>query len=585
MLERHMDAYYVPSGDHHRSEFTSDHFKLCEFLSGFSGEAAEIVITEDAAYLWTDGRFFIQAEVELAGSGIELMKSGDEGVPSVIEFLRAEAVDKAESSDDEYILGFDGKCVPSAFIDKLDDGTLEDVCFSFIWEEDLVGMLWEGRPKLETHNIWELASEYSGESAKSKIERIRKILEDEGADYLVLTDLAEIAWLLNLRGSDIEYTPVFYSYLILGLKDVKLYMTDVAIKGGLPDSIKEITGLEVRPYESIYSDISSLACEKGRSVMLDPASANYALYSILPESVPIIEGLSPVSDAKVKKNEAELAGIKKAHILDAVAVIRTIKWLKDNIGRSEIRETDVAEYLGRQRLSDDRCFDLSFETIAAYGENAAIVHYTPKKGSDAVLKPEGFLLLDSGGQYECGTTDITRTIALGPISDEMKRDYTLVLKSHIALSRFRFNKDMDGTEADEAARKPLKDEGLDFNHGVSHGVGHVLSVHEGPPAIGRKPCSVKIAEGMVMSNEPGVYIEGRFGIRTENLIYIKEDEGEFVSEALTLVPYEREVIDTSLLTEEEIEWVNEYHNKIRETIGPLLSEEERIFLIKITDSI
>lgn len=570
MLEEHIDAYYVPSGDYHGSEFTADHFKMCEFLSGFTGEAADMLITRDAAHLWTDGRFFIQAEQELKGSDIELMKSGEEGVPSVSDFIKDDAKGKGC-----YTLGFDGRVVMNAFTAGLDGIDIK-------WDLDLGGDIWKERPHLAANRIWELPTRICGECSASKIVRIRASMREESADYLVLTDLGEIAWLLNLRGSDIDYTPVFYSFLILSKESVSIYLMDDAIDTGLPGSLREVEGLSIKRYDDFLDDVRSL---KG-CVHFDPKTASYAFCQSLPKGIKRIEKNTPAGFAKLRKNSSELAGMKKAHIADAEAVIKSIRWLKENAGSPGISESDAAEYIDRKRLELDDCFDLSFDTIAAYGSNAAIVHYTPKRGSDSELKAEGFLLLDSGGQYSFGTTDITRTIALGPLTDRMKRYYTLVLKAHIALSMFRFKDGMDGTEADKAARKPLIDEGLDFNHGISHGVGHVLSVHEGPNAIGRKPCDTEISAGMVMSNEPGLYIEGEFGIRIENLIYIKEAKdgsGEYISEPLTLVPYEREAVDTSLLTEEEREWIDDYHLRVRDALKDVLSGEDLCFLMRETE--
>ena len=594
-----VDAYYIPSGDFHNSEYFPEYFRTCSFLSGFTGEAAEMVVTNEGAWLWTDGRFYLQAEMELEGSGITLMKSGEEGVPTVIEFLKKDAEEYLRTHSDEYYVGFDGRVVPMKFgkklLDELDeissridrwDEELEcHVAAADIrWEEDLAGRIWKDRPAFRTGSVWRFPLSSAGESAEHKLGRVRCRMEKTGISHLLVTDLMEIAWLLNLRGSDILHTPVFYAFALIEQDRLRLYLPDAAVENGFPDPFDKAAGYEIKNYEDIYGDIRSLP--EGTTLQLDPETVNYAIYDNILKGVKVAEGFTPIATAKIIKNETEIACEQDAHIKDALAVVRTIRWVKETVGREELRETDVCDHIKNERLSLDGCFDLSFETIAGYGPNAAIIHYTPQRGKDAVLKPKGFLLLDSGGQYTTGTTDITRTIALGPLTKEMIRDYTLVLKGHIAFSMFRFSSGMNGTEADAESRKALRDAGLYFNHGVSHGVGHVLSVHEGPGAVGRKPCEVRMKPGMVMSNEPGVYLEGRFGIRIENIVYTKKADDlsdEMVSVPLTLVPYEREAIDTYLLSDEELAWINDYHRRTWETLEGLLAGADREFLKGMTE--
>jgi Xaa-Pro aminopeptidase len=584
MYENGMDAYYVPSADYHNSEYFCDYFRACTFLSGMTGEAAELVVTEDGAYLWTDGRFFLQAGTQLAGSGIELMRMGEEGVPTVEEFLKSKVEDfKKSHESDDYVIGFDGRVVPRSFGEKLEKTFDNETRVRFKWDEDLVGNIWQDRPAIVSNGIWQLPVSEAGTSASEKIEAVRGVMEAKGADYLLVTDLMETAWLLNLRGSDIEYTPVFFSYVLLGHDSLILYAMPDAIDAGIPDI--ECKGcFEVRPYEQIYEDLrGNGAVPDGSKVWLDLRTTNYSLYLELEDRTEIYDGYTPVALAKIVKNDTELRGMQQAHIEDAAAVIRTIRWVKEKVRKTKLTEIDISDKLKEERLAQEGCFDLSFETITGYGPNGAIIHYTPERGRDAVLKPEGFLLIDSGGQYRGGTTDITRTITLGEIDSEMKKVYTLVLKGHVALSRFIFSAEMDGTEAEEASRKAIKAAGYNFNHGVSHGVGHVLAVHEGPNAIGRKPCPIRIRPGMVMSNEPGIYLEDKFGVRIENMMYIVDVAGGIMaSKPLTLVPYEREAIEVSMLTPEEISWVDSYHKRIRKTVGPLLSGEDLDFLHEIT---
>ena len=592
-----VDAYYIPSGDYHASEYFPEYFRTCSFLSGFTGEAAEMVVTNDGAWLWTDGRFFLQAEKELEGSGITLMKSGEEGVPTVIEFLKKDAEEYLASHSDEYYVGLDGKVVPMKFgkelleeldeissrIDRWDEELQCHVASADIkWEEDLAGRVWKDRPAFRTGSVRRLPLSSAGVSAADKLKDMRAAMKDAGADCLLLTDLMEIAWLLNLRGSDVLHTPVFCSFVLLEQDRIRIYLPDTAKKEDLPDPFEGACGYEIKDYEDIYEDVRGLP--SGSALMLDPATANFAICSNIMKGVKVIEGLTPVAAAKVIKNGTEIACEKDAHIKDAAAVIRTIRWVRDAVKNETLRETDVSDRVKKERFAQEGCFDLSFETIAGYGPNGAIIHYTPQRGSDAELRPEGFLLLDSGGQYADGTTDITRTIALGPLSDQMIRDYTLVLKGHVAFSRFRVTPDMDGTEIDAESRKALREHGLDFNHGVSHGVGHVLAVHEGPSSVGRKkPAAVRMKPGMIMSNEPGVYRAGEYGVRIENMVLAKDagdGSGDVITEPLTLVPYEREAIDVSLLTDDELAWINDYHERVLETVGPLLSGADRDFLEK-----
>ena len=581
-----VNAYYVPSGDYHNSEYFSEHFRVCSWLSGFSGEAADMVVTEDGAWLWTDGRFFLQAEMELEGSGIELMRAEEEGVPTVTEFLKARAQEYENNHEDGYVIGFDGKVVPMKFGRSLEKALEDGTSAVLKMDDDAAGSIWKDRPPFRTGSVWRFPVTSAGVTAAEKLRDTRNEMRRAGADYLLLTDLMESAWLLNLRGSDIAYTPVFYSYVLVGQDSLRIYLPDAAVSEGVPDPFDGEVPYEIRSYDDVYGDIREL--EAGKTIMLDPATTNCSIWRMVPGETKIIEGLTPVALAKIIKNDTEIRCEQNAHIKDAAAVIRTIRWVRETVKKREIRETDVSDHIREERLSQDGCFDLSFESITGYGPNAAIIHYAPQRGRDAVLKPEGFLLLDSGGQYIDGTTDITRTIALGPLTEEMIRDYTLVLKGHIAFSMFRFGPDMDGTEADEESRKALREAGLDFNHGVSHGVGHVLAVHEGPRPVGRKPSEVRMAPGMIISNEPGVYLEGRFGIRIENMVYSKEADdgsGMIVTEPLTLVPYERDAIDPALLTEEELAWVNGYHQRIRETVGGLLSGADREFLEEITEPV
>ncbi len=579
MHDEGMNVYYIPSGDFHSSEYVNDYFKAREFMSGLTGEAGDLVVTQDGAWLWTDGRYFLQAEPQLAGTGIELMRMAEPGVPTIEEFLTDLVRKFNESHDGKFTIGFDGRVVPASFGIALEELFAEFGNVEFKWDKDLVDTVWTTRPAIKPSEIYELPITSAGVTAEDKIAAVREEMKAKGADYLLIADLMENAWLYNLRGADILYTPVFFSYTLLTQDSVRLYVMDGALKNGLP---AHLSCVEVCDYNDIYKDVAALAADK--TVWMDLNSTNYALYLSTPDKSKVYNALTPVALMKIIKNDTEIASTRHAHIKDGVAVTKLIKWVKDNVDKQQLTEISVADKLQELRFEQEDCFDLSFETISGYGPNGAIIHYAPTPETNADVKPEGFLLVDSGGQYTDGTTDITRTIAVGPLTQEMIDDYTYVLKSHIDVSMFAIEPGMTGLDFDAAARKPLREVGLDFKHGLAHGVGHVLGVHEGPNTIRRVAKPIDIKAGMIMSNEPGVYIDGKFGIRTENLILFSNDEnGNVVNEPLTCVPYDRKAINTALLTDEELAWLNGYHKWVRDTLVPLLDEETAAFVIEETE--
>ena len=571
MAEEGIDAYLVPSGDFHGSEYVNAYFRTREYLSGFTGSAGTLLVTADGAWLWTDGRYFLQAAKQLDGSGIELMKMGEEGVPAIVEFLQ-QLVDKA---DKEFVIGFDGRVVSSGFGKTLAEKLSEsDKKVSFSIGKDLGGEIWKDRPEIRPSKVWDLPVSSAGIDTADKIEAVRAEMKAAGAETLLITDLMESAWLFNLRADDILYTPVFFSFILLSHDSIRLYVMDGTLADGLPERLSFV---DVREYDDIYKDVAAL--DEGSTLWLDTATCNCALYNSIPEGVSKHEAYTPVALMKIIKNEAEIEGMKRAHVLDGVAVTKLIKWLKETANTVPKTELSVSAKLKELRLSSDECFDLSFETITGYGPNGAIIHYSPTVESDAEVRPEGFLLIDSGGQYTGGTTDITRTIAVGPLTEEMIVDYTYVLKAHLTMAMFRLDPEVNSSEIDKAVRAEMEPAGLGFNHGLSHGVGHVLSVHEGPNGIKKDTTSYPVKAGMIMSNEPGVYIEGSFGVRIENMVVFKDDkEGFIVNEPLTCVPYEREAIRKELLTEEQLAYVNNYHKWVRETLTPLLAEETAAWL-------
>lgn len=566
MAARHIDAYLIPTTDFHGSEYVNDYFKCRRYVSGFTGSAGTLLVTPDEAWLWTDGRYFLQAADQLAGTGIGLMKEKEPGVPTIAEYLAS----LAGRSDAAFRLGFDGRVVDCTAGERF-----AELCSDIEYELDLVGEIWEDRPQIQPSEIYALPESVTGESAASKLFRLREYLKDNGAQCHLMTSLEEIAWLFNLRGSDVANTPVFFAFALITGQEARLYVMD--------RHLPPVDGVTVLPYLQIFEDIKTLDAE---TILLDQEVVSYALIKSLPKKTRIISGRNPVSLMKALKNPAEIAATRRAHVKDGAAMVRFLCWLKQSVSAVDLTEVSAADYLERCRRAQEGCFDLSFPTIAGYGPNGAIVHYDPMLSGGSPLKAEGLLLVDSGGQYTDGTTDITRTIALGPLTEEMKRHYTLVLRSHIALARAVFPAGTTGAELDRIARKPLRDQGLDFNHGTGHGVGHILSVHEGPQRIAETGTACPFYPGMITSNEPGVYIEGSHGIRLENeILCVEKENGSYGFETITLCPFDREAILPELMTDEELSWLNRYHEQVREILLPLVDEETGRWLTEATAEI
>lgn len=592
MKKENMAAYYVPTDDFHGSEYVSDYFKCREYLSGFTGSAGVLVITKDFAGLWTDGRYFIQAKEQLEGSGIELMKMGEPGVPTVEEFL----VNALNSGDR---LGFDGRCVNGGFIKELKEKLSSKGIF-FEGGHDLVDRLWSGRPKLSFHPVWELKLSQSGIPRSKKLDLIREKLEEKGADAHLLTSLEDIAWLLNLRGGDIHCNPVFLSYLYITKENCILFAGRKKEDGEafdrevISEEVRkhlEADGIRLRFYEEVYEFTAGLRDQK---VLLNLKAINQRLIDHLSAHCSLIFSENFTKILKALKNETELSNMRNAHIKDGAAVTKFLYYMKEYKKKlaegqwtgQPLTEMKAAEILEGFREEQDGYLGPSFDPIMAYGEHGAIVHYSATKETDDVLKAEGFLLSDTGGHYKDGTTDITRTISLaaGPLSEEEKRHYTLVLKANLALLSAKFPKGVCGNSLDALAREPLWAEGLDFNHGTGHGVGYILSVHEGPNAFrtyrGRgKADMTAIVPGMITSDEPGLYFEGKYGIRLENLIECVEEENGFYGfRPLTFVPFDREAIEPSLLNNREKFILNSYHKQVCDKINICLGEKEKEWL-------
>lgn len=554
MEKRGIDAYLVPTTDFHGSEYVNDYFKCRKYVSGFTGSAGTLLVTGDFAGLWTDGRYFLQAEKQLQGSGISLMRINQPGVLSIREYL-------TENLEPESTIAFDGRVVDADF------GMSLETDYNIEYDMDLVGEIWKERPVLRGSEIYKLPPEVVGETAESKLKRLRLAMEEKGADYHIITGLEEIAWLYNLRGSDVSHTPVFFAFSIISRDEDRLYT--------LYPIAKVLEGRESLPYFQFFEDIKEL--KKG-SLLLDTKKASYTLVKSLPENVEIISDVDPVEAMKAVKNQTELRCTENAHIKDGTAMVQFIFWLKSNVGKAAISEISAADKLETLRRQQTGCFDLSFDTISGYMENGAIVHYTPTPDTDRQLRPEGLLLVDSGGQYEDGTTDITRTIALGPLTDEMREDYTTVLKSNLELSMAVFEKGITGSQLDQIARNPLRAKGLDFNHGTGHGVGHILSVHEGPNRISPTGGDWPILPGMITTDEPGVYKEGAYGIRLENELVCVEKDGSLAFEPITLCPFDRDAILPEMLSEEERKYLNAYHEKVYRVLESRLETEVRSWL-------
>ena len=595
MKERGMDAYMIPTADFHESEYVGEHFKCREYMTGFTGSAGTALITMDEACLWVDGRYYVQAAAQLKDSTVTMMKMGQEGVPSLGEYLE----DKMPEGG---CLGFDGRVVNAAEGLALEE-MLRERGARISYGEDLAGMIWQERPELSAEPAWVLDERYAGKSALDKIADVREAMEKVHASVHVLTSLDDIAWLLNIRGNDILYNPVVLSYALVTMDQLYLFVNSSVLEGKaypyLEDakgiSVREYlerTGVTVMPYDGVYDMVEGIKNEK---VLLEKCRVNYAVYRLIDGSNKVIDRMNPTASMKAVKNDVEIENEKRAHIKDGVAMTKFIYWLKKNTGRIPMDEISVSDYLGKLRMDQEGCIGLSFATISAYGAHGAMCHYSATPESSIPLEPRGLYLIDSGGQYYEGTTDITRTIAMGPVTDEEKEHFTLVLMSMLRLGDVKFLHGCRGLSLDYAAREPLWRRGLNYEHGTGHGVSYLSSVHERPNGIRFKMVPERqdnavMEAGMITSDEPGVYIEGSHGIRTENLVLCVEDEkneyGQFLRfEYLTYVPIDLEVIDREIMSERDVELLNRYHEQVYEKISPYLDEDERVWLAEATRAV
>ena len=581
--DKGIDYYYIPLSDYHNSEIPNERFNLIKYLTGFSGSNATLIVTPSQVYMWTDGRYFIQAEMELEGTDVILMKQGLKGVLSVEEFLDA-------NMGPEDVLAFDGRIVNVDTYKKYNDRLLRPNMNRRICDADIVSR--DSLDEVGYTDVWLLADEYSGETLTSKINRIREDNNFKKVDGVIISNLCDIAWTLNLRGSDISHVMVFYSYLIITNRDVILYANKSHLKN--VEEYLEKNGVEVRDYNEIYSDLSDSDFYRKFGIykmLIDMKSLNTSVYTLLNEKVDVLRFDSIPSSLKCVKNDVEINNTIKAHVRDGVAVTKFMYYLSNRFsGESSPNETEISleKKLHEFRALQEGFIDESFDTISAWAEHGAIVHYEATSKTDAAITKDNFLLVDSGGHYLEGTTDITRTFLIGKASPKMIKDYTLVLKSNINLAKARFLSGTTGKSLDMLARDVLWQEGIDFLHGTGHGVGHILSVHEGPNNISfRNRKDIAIRPGMITTDEPGIYLEREYGIRLENELLCVEDVtnsyGTFYRfDCLTLAPFERECIDIEMLTDDELSYLNDYHRMVYEKISPYLTEEECKWLGKVT---
>lgn len=583
MKEKKIDAYLVPTDDFHGSEYVGDYFKCRKYITGFTGSAGTAIITQDMAGLWTDGRYFIQAADQLRDTTIELFKSGEPGVPTVHQFLN----DKLEEG---MCLGFDGRTVSAREAEELQE-LLQKKHITFSVNDDLIGEIWEDRPVLSCEPVMELDVRWTGKSRADKIAEIREQMKAKEADTFILTSLDDIAWLLNIRGNDIHCCPVVLSYLVMMENELRLYANAAAFSEEIRSNL-EADGVKIYPYDDVYSYVQSISSDK--KVLLSRANVNSRLVSNIPSEVTILDEPNLTLLPKAVKNKTEMENERIAHIKDGIAVTKFIYWLKKNVTRTTITELSAAEKLYQFRSEQEHFLGDSFDPIIAYGTHAAIVHYSATEATDIPLEARGMVLADTGGHYLEGTTDITRTIVLGPVTAKEKKFFTAVLRGNLNLAAAKFKYGCTGLNLDYLARGPLWELGEDYNHGTGHGVGYLLNVHEGPNSFRWKnlpgnPAPV-LEEGMITSDEPGYYLENEFGIRHENLVLCKKAEktsfGQFMCfEPLTMVPFDLEGINPEEMTERERKLLNDYHQKVYTTISPYLDEEEKEWLKQATREI
>lgn len=581
MREEHLAAFIFPSTDPHQGEYIPAHWESRKWISRFDGSAGTAVVTMTKAALWTDSRYFIAAEEQLRDTEFVLMKERIEGTPTIAEWLSTTLQDESTSTE----VGIDGKCCSASMVEEIKDELRKNGGFTVRTNIDPMQRIWIDRPSVPQNPIEIHPLEYAGETAMDKLARIRQALRKKHIDGMLVSALDDIAWTLNLRGTDVHCNPVFVSYLLIASDKVTLFVDEAKLTDAVKTYLKEI-GVRTDEYHKVAQGLHDYF---EYNILLDPDETCYTLMQAV-DKKRVVREKTPIPSMKAVKNEAEIKGFRNAMLRDGVAMTKFLYWLKQTIGQEPITELTVSDKLYQLRSEQSLFRDISFDTIAAYQEHGAIVHYEPTAESDVELKPAGLLLVDSGAQYQDGTTDITRMIALGPVTEEQKRVYTLVLKGHIQLELLKFPAGASGTQLDALARKDMWAAGMNFLHGTGHGVGSYLNVHEGPHQIRMEYRPEPLRAGMTITDEPGIYLEGRFGVRVENTLlitpYMKTEFGEFLQfESLTLCPIDTAPMIVEMLTKEERQWLNDYHRRVYEVLSPYLNNEEKVWLANATKTI
>lgn len=582
MKEKGIDIYVVPTADFHQSEYVGEYFKARKFITGFTGSAGTAVITQTEAGLWTDGRYFIQAANQLKGSPVELFKMAEPGVPTIPEYIK-------EALPQKGTIGFDGRVV------SMGDGVeYKEIAAAkdgrVLYEEDLIDRIWTDRTSLSEEKAFALEEKYAGESVASKLSRIREVMKKKGATVHVLTTLDDICWTLNIRGNDIEFFPMVLTYAVITMDKMDVYVNEDKLSAQMKEDLAK-DGIVLHGYNDIYEDIKKI--DKAETLLVDPAKINFAIYSNIPKEVATVEDHNPEIIFKAMKNKTEIENIRIAEIKDSVVHIKFMKWLKENYDKTPITELSASAKLDELRESQENYIRPSFAPICGYAEHSACPHYESSPETDVQIKAGNFFLTDTGAGFMEGSTDITRTYAMGEVSAKMKEDFTLVAISNLQLANAKFLYGTSGMVLDILARKPFWDRGMNFNHGTGHGIGYLLNVHEGPAGFRwkyRAGETHELEEGMVLTNEPGIYFEGSHGVRLENELLVcngeKNEYGQFMyMEDITYVPFDLDAIEPSVMSEEDRRLLNQYHAIVFEKMAPHLDEEEREWLKKYTREI
>ena len=572
MKEHDFSAYIIPSSDAHLSEYVAEHWQARKWISGFTGSAGTVIVTTDKAGLWADGRYFIQAEKQIKDTGIELFKIGIPGFPTYEEWICQELKESEK-------VGIDGSVFSVNEVKKLQQ-KFEEKKLVINSDIDLISRIWKDRPDIPKSEVFIHDVKFTGKSRTEKIEEIRKEMKKQNIDFHLLTSLDDIAWTFNIRADEIKYSPVTISFAVISLDSAHLFIDPIKINTDVREALKA-SSIDIHNYNSISDFLAKI--EHGKTILIDPNRTNIKLKNAIPKECKIIEKPHLTTLMKSMKNETEIANLKKCQIRDGVAMVKFLYWLDSNIGKIKISEMSAVEKLAEIRSQGENFIDLSFNSISAYMANAAMMHYAPSHENEMEFKPEGFYLIDSGGNYLDGTTDITRTVCLGSLSNEMKRDFTLVLKSHIDLCLVHFLEGTTGANLDILARHPMWQEGLDYKCGTGHGVGYFLNVHEGPQNFSQHLINVPLKPGMVTTNEPGIYKENEYGIRTENTLLCvedrKTDSGQFYKfEVISFCPIDLDGVLPGMLSQTQKDWLNNYHQEVYEKLSSGLDDAERNWL-------